>query len=402
MHTTLPAPSDFAQHALTQAQVVGRNGRGSGTAAEKAAAEYVKDQLNALGIQDVRVQPFSGERSLWLFVALVFGLALVGHAAYWLLRMPLGKLPAVIIACLAFAFSGYLTWCKFTNTPYPLRNALPHAPSQNVIAIIPPAHSATRKLVLVAHLDSHRAVFWFATDFLVRVFTPIAIACMFGIYLAIPVYLLAALTGWAVFAWLGLVLAFLHFIGWFTGVTADLGQYSPGANDNASAVGTVLGLAERIKAQPLMNTEIWLAFTGCEETSGDGILAFIAECGAGLKQALFLDFEMVGIGDTVSYLRQEGNIRPLTISPDTEAFITEAGRPYGLKIGEGPLVGAATECSILWKYGFKAACFLAHRTGSTMLPEWHRLTDTPDRLELGSLERVHQLAWSILQRFDQS
>lgn len=400
MDMTLPDTTDFAQYALSQAQWVARTGRGSATAAEKAAAEYVKNQLNSLGIGEVRLQTFLGERSLWLFVALIFGLALVGHAAYWLLRIPLGALPAVIIAWLAFGLSGYLTWCKFTNTPYPLRNALPHAPSQNVIAVIPAAQNPTRKLVLMAHLDSHRAVFWFATDFLVRLFTPIAVAAMFGIYLAIPVYLFAALTGWAVFAWLGLILAILHFIGWFSGVTADLGQYSPGANDNASAVGTVLGLAERLKAQPLPNTDVWLAFTGCEETSGDGITAFIKECGAELKQALFLDFEMVGIGDTVSYLRQEGNIRPLTIPQDTEAFIKEAGEPYGLKIAEGPLVGAATECSILWKFGFKAVCLIAHRTGSTLLPEWHRLTDTADRLELGSLQRVHELAWSILQRFD--
>ncbi len=400
MDMTLPSATDFAQHALTQAQAVARTGRGSTTAAEKAAAEYVKNQLHALGIGEVRLQPFSGERSLWLFVALIFGLALVGHAAFWLLRIPLGALPAVIIACLAFGLSGYLAWCKFTNTPYPLSKALPHAPSQNVIAIIPAAQSPMRKLVLIAHLDSHRAVFWFATDFLVRIFTPIAVSAMFGIYLAIPVYLFAALTGWAVFTWLGLVLALLHFIGWFSGVTADLGQYSPGANDNASAVGTVLGLAERIKAQPLPNTEVWLAFTGCEETSGDGIMAFINDCGTELKEALFLDFEMVGIGDTVSYLRQEGNIRPLTISQEIEAFIKEAGEPFGLKIAEGPLVGAATECSILWKYGYKAVCLLAHRTGSTILPEWHRLTDTADRLELGSLQRVHELAWSILQRFD--
>jgi hypothetical protein len=401
MDMSLPRPSEFAQHALSQAQVVARNGRGSATTAEKAAAEYVKEQLNALGIQEVRLQPFSGERSLWLFVAFIFGLALVGHAAYWLLRTSLGALPAVFIACLAFGFSGYLAWCKFTNTPYPLRNALPQAPSQNVIGVIPPNGSAEKKLVLIAHLDSHRAVFWFATDFLVRVFTPIAVTAMFGIYLAIPVYLFAAFTGWVAFGWLGLILALLHFIAWFSGVTADLGQYSPGANDNASAVGTVLGLAERIKAQPLQNTEIWLAFTGCEETSGDGISTFINEYGHGLKQALFLDFEMVGIGDSISYLHQEGNIRPLSIPPDTEAFIKEAGQPYGLKIAEGPLVGAATECSILWKYGYKAVCLLAHRAGSTLMPEWHRLTDTPDRLELGSFERVHALAWNILQRFDQ-
>ena len=35
------------------------------------------------------------------------------------------------------------------------------------------------------------------------------------------------------------------------------------------------------------------------------------------------------------------------------------------------------------------------------MPEWHRLTDTPDKLQLPALERVHGLAWDLLQRFDQ-
>ncbi len=401
MDTSLLTPAQLAQHALAHIKVVAKSGRGSATSAEKMAADYVTSQLNSLGIADVTQQAFSGERSLWLFIAMAFGLALVGHAAYWLLRKPLGALPALIIAWLALGFSGYLVWCKFTQDDYPLSASLPHAPSQNVVARVQPSGEIQNRLVLVAHLDSHRAVFWFASDVMVRIFTPIAISSMFGIYLAIPVYGLAALTGWPVFGWLGLILVSLHFIAWFTGVTADLGQYSPGANDNASAVGTVLALAEHIQAQPLQNTETWLAFTGCEETSGDGMLALIKEYGATLKEAFFLDFEMVGIGDTVSYIRQEGNIRQFTIPAEVETFIKRVGQQYGLEIADAPLVGAATECNILWKHGFRAVCLLAHRKGSTIMPEWHRLTDTPDRQELGSLERIQGLAWDILQRFDQ-
>lgn len=400
MATDLLTSDQLARRALSHVRVVAKNGRGSATIAEKRAAEYVKQQLHTLGISDVKEQLFSGERSLWLFVALMLGLALVGHAAYWLLSKPLSVLPALLFSWLAFGFSGYLAWCKFTNIDYPLRDTLPHAPSQNVIGIIPPTHKAVKKLVLVAHLDSHRAVFWFASDFLVRLFTPMAILAIFGIYLAIPVYGLAVLTHWQIFTWLGLFLVIIHFLGWFTGITADLGQYSPGANDNASAVGTVLALAERLKAQPLVNTEVWLAFTGCEETSGDGILAFIKEYGSKLKEAMFVDFEMVGIGDQISYIHTEGNLRPLTIPPETEAFIKEVGQNYGLEVAKAPLVGAATECSILWKYGFKAVCLIASHHDSSIMPEWHRLTDTPDRLQLSTLECVHSLTWDILRRFD--
>ena len=401
MNIPLPSAADFATHALAHARLLAQSGRGSATPAEREAAGYVKAQVDALGISNVKLQAFSGERSLWLFVAFAFGLALVGHAAFWLLRAPLGAVPALVLAWIFLGISGYMVWCKFTRDDYPLSNFLPHAPSQNVLVVIPPTQAANKKLVLVAHLDSHRAVFWFATDFLAKIFSYIAAASIFGIYLAMIIYGLAVFSGWPIFGWLAIVLVLLHFLAWFSGVTADLGQYSPGANDNASSVGSVLALAERLKVQPLQNTELWLAFTGCEETSGDGMLAMLKEYGESLKDALFLDLEMVGIGDTVTYLRQEGNIRPLTISPEVEAFIKDVGRQYEIDRNQAPLVGAATECSILWRHGYKGVSVLAHYKGSTRLPEWHRLTDTADRLQVNSLERVHNLVWDILQRFDQ-
>ncbi len=401
MNSELQEPHIFANRAFTHAGELGRSGRGSATPLEKQAADYVQAQLVSLGVQKIQTQTFSGERSLWLFVAMVMGLALVGHAAYWLLRQPVGVLPALVLSILLFGMSGYLVWVRFTLRGYPLSNILPQAPSQNVLANLPPAGEAQRKLVLIAHLDSHRAVFWFATDLLVSIFARISIITIYGIFLAIPVYILAAITGWPPFGWIGLVLAFFHFVGWFTGVTADLGRYSPGANDNAASVGTVLALAERLQGQPLHNTDIWLAFTGCEETSGGGIVAFIEQTDDQFKDAWFLDFEMVGIGDRLGYVRQEGNISRLTIPPDVESFLLEVGKPYELKPLEGPLVGASTECSILLKSGYKAVCLIAYRSSSTLMPEWHRLTDTPDRLEIPALERVHALAWDFIQRLDQ-
>ncbi len=94
-------------------------------------------------------------------------------------------------------------------------------------------------------------------------------------------------------------------------------------------------------------------------------------------------------------------MRPLSIDPQVEAFIKDVGGQYGIGDSQAPLVGAATECSILWRHGYKAVPILAHYKGSSMAPEWHRLTDTVDRLQAGSLERVHRLAWDVLQRFDQ-
>jgi hypothetical protein len=110
---------------------------------------------------------------------------------------------------------------------------------------------------------------------------------------------------------------------------------------------------------------------------------------------------MVGIGDRISYVREEGNISRLTIPKEVESLVKQVGQPYDLHPVQTPLVGASTECSILLKHGFKAVCFIAHLQGSSVMPEWHRLTDTPDKLQLPALERVHALSWDLLQWFDQ-
>lgn len=207
-------------------------GRGSTTQAETAAALYVRDQLTALNIGKLHTQVFIGLRSMWLFQAMVFGSAMVGHLAFTLLRFPLNTWPAWFISLLAFGFSGLLIWRKFSFQDYPLHAYLPHGPSQNVVAILPPACEVQHKVVLFAHLDSHRAVIWYATDALLTLYTLIKPVAIYGIVAAPLCYALTLLTGLNVFAWISAGLAVFHFFAWFTGVSADLGAYSPGANNN--------------------------------------------------------------------------------------------------------------------------------------------------------------------------
>ncbi len=391
----------YARQALRHVQILAGTPRGSATPAEKAAADYASAQLRAAGVTQIETQPFTGLRSIWLFLALVFGLALVGHAAYWFLRRPIGEYLALLVALLAFGMSGVMLWRRFTFRSFPLRSNLPQGASQNVIAVLPPQAETRRQVVLLSHLDSHRAVFWFATDLLVKIFAVTSLITLYGVFAAMAVYLLAVLSGWQGFAWIGVGLAVFHFLGWFTGVTADLGAYSPGANDNASSAGTLLALAERLKSQPLQNTAVWLAFTGCEESGCDGILALLEKYGSALKQAVFIDLEMVGIGERLGYIREEGNLHRRRIPDELAKLLNEVGEPFGIQAASTPPVGAFTEAGALWEHGYQAACISIHRSGSAILPEWHRLTDTPSHVQVEALQQAHEFTWALLQRLDQ-
>jgi hypothetical protein len=377
-------------------------GRGSATKAEARAADYVRGQLGKLGVADVRVQPFRGLRSIWLFLALAYGFALIGHAAFWMLRHPLGAAPALGISILAFTFGGFLMWRKMDFRDYPLRTSLPHGPSQNVIAVLPAAGEVHNKVVLNAHLDSHRAVWLFASDPLLWFYFATTHLGVYGFLAAPFFYGLSILTHSSFLAWIGLVPLISHFPAWFTGVTADLGPYSPGANDNASSVGTMISLAEHLRQSPLEHTEVWLVFTGCEETGCDGMVNFLKGYGRTLKDALFVNLEEVGIGERLVYLRSEGVLRPRRIQPQVEQLIVQVASDLGSVVHpiHAAGLGAFTETGVVWANGLAGVCIMTLREGALWPPEWHRLTDQADRLQPESLERSHHLVWKLLQKVD--
>lgn len=394
---------NWANRALNHARLItsASPGRGSATRLEAQAADYVRHHLSSLGIRDLHTQPFTGSRSLWFFLSLVFGLAVMGHLGFVLLQPALGQWGAWAISLVVFAVSFWLLWRKFSFRSYPFEESLPNGPSQNVVAVLPPEGETRQQVVLMAHLDTHRAVIWFANDFLVNLYSFLAPLVIYGILAAPLIYALSIVTGLSVFGWLGAALAFLQFLAWFTGVTADLGVYSPGANDNAAALGTVLTLAERLQGAPLQHTEVTVLLTGCEETGCDGLRAFLAESGNHYVQALFLNFEMVGVGDRLVYLDREGVIGRRKIPGDTARLLENIEEPAVQPARLG-VSSTYTETGLLWGRGYRSACLMVQRSDNPLPAYWHRMTDTPDNLSLEALQLTQDYAWRLLQEIDQS
>ena len=161
-----------------------------------------------------------------------------------------------------------------------------------------------------------------------------------------------------------------------------------------------MALAERLKQEPLEHTEVWLAFTGCEETGCGGMLNLLREHGKQLTEALFIDLELPGIGDRLVYLPAEGVVRRRRIPAEVEQLVKQAGEPFGVEAAAGSAAGYFTEAGAAREHGFKAVCLLTLPKGSSFLPEWHRLTDTPERLQPEALRRMGELVWGIFTRLE--
>ncbi|GAB4528958.1 MAG: hypothetical protein Fur0018_15320 [Anaerolineales bacterium] len=391
-HTSETFP--WGQRALQHARILTEStpGRGSATHLEAQAAIYVQQALTQAGYE-VNRQPFIGLRSIWFFLALVFGLATMGHLAGPLLGVALLPWGVWALRTALFGYAFFMLQRKFSFQRFPLRASLPQGPSQNLIAVAAPTGETRRRVVINAHLDSHRAVIWFANDFLTRLYAGLTPLVIYGLLLAPLMYALRLLTGLTVFSWLGGTFGMLHFLTWFTGVTADLGPYSPGANDNAASLGVLLTLAERLRREPLADTEVWLVATGCEETGCDGMIAFLDAHADDLCDALFLDLEVSGIGDELAYVAAEGVVQTRRIAPSlAEMLAAHDAQPFSLAH-----IGAYTEGGVLWSRGRRGACLMSRPAGTHTIPEWHRMTDTADKLQPAALQRMHDFVWGVVK-----
>ena len=89
------------------------------------------------------------------------------------------------------------------------------------------------------------------------------------------------------------------------GAHSDQVGKGEGATDNASGSATVLMLAQRLKARPLANHRVAVAFWDLEEKGLLGSKAYVAD--GGTRPALYVNFDVFAWGDTVWMMTPEAD-----------------------------------------------------------------------------------------------
>jgi hypothetical protein len=392
MKDRAPSAAQAMAHIHCLTEVIGP--RGSTTPEERQAAKYAQGVLHGLGVEDVRVEEFESASSTWRPYAVCGLLALLAVAIY-----PLAGRVSAFAAALLSALTFYWAYRELNFGDNPIRRLLPKGKSQNVIGIIPPDGEARKKVVLIGHLDSHRTPLLFRTTLLVTVFMAIVALGFLSLAGNALLYLLGALTGWPLFYAISWGVAGLALIVLLLCLQADLTPYTKGANDNASAVGVNLSLAERLVKEPLQRTEVWILCSGCEEVGCYGMLAFLKAHKDELRQAYFIDLEGVGIGQ-LHYAGREGMTRAYRSHPElvTIAEKVAARRPE-LIAGPKVLPAGYTETGVVVKEGLKGITIIA-LSPQGFLPYWHQPEDTLDKIEEEPLAQAHEFVWEMMREID--
>ncbi len=369
--------------------------RGSATPQEQAAHDYVRAQLEALGLAP-RVEPFRSVDSAYRPFGLGLGLMLAAAALFWLIggtpNASAGALAAAALGGLALASSLMESLARDN----PLRWFVPAEATRNVVAVVPAAGPARRRIALLAHVDSHRTpLFWSSPAFFnaYRVLSTLTVVAMAALCVIFVVGIFAPSEALRTAA---LAAAALVAVMFGLVVQAHLTPVTAGANDNASGVGVLLALAEKLKAAPLAATEVWVVATGCEEVGANGSADFVARHGAQLDGLISVD-NIAGRDTGPVYLRSEGIVVPKTYAGPLSARAERLAQARP-ELGARAAVqrGAYTDGMPALNAGLDALSFVGY-TADGWIPNWHHPNDTFANVDAAAVARTETFVWELLQ-----
>jgi hypothetical protein len=373
-------------------------GRGSCTLQERKAGDYVADQLRALGIGNVRTETFQAIPSTYSTFALSFAAAFTGS----LLLLFLGGRDMLTLSAI---LNGLGVWGMLAETEFApswTRWVLPHQPSLNVSGWIAPAGIVRQRVVLCAHLDTHRTPIFYSSKRWHALFGALVGLTFLSMAAGAVIYSCAALLGWGGLRWVSLGLIPLQLFALAMCLHAEFTPFSPGANDDASGVAAALTLARKLTKSPLQGTEVHLLFTGCEEVGARGMAAYLNQHARELgPETLYIVLDEVGLG-ALKYLTKDGLLLKHPTHPRALQAAREAAQALPeLKIQEGPGI-AYTDALQATRRGLIAltVCTVPE-AGSGVESHWHRMSDTLENVRLSDIENCLSFVWTLLQQCDQ-
>lgn len=361
--------------------------RGTGGEAEARAASWVCDQLRAVGLSPEEGRFKAVADMNWFPISAAL-LSLSGTLSYpW----------AAWLAFLLAGAAGPLLWVAITRADSPLWFVLPRVRSQNVIARRTPRGRVERRVVLLSHLDTNRCrLAWRAGKTRTVRLGSLATLMIYGLNGLL--YLLGAASGWHWPYWASLP-GGAYALATLLILLAELRRpYSPGANDNGSAVAVNLELAARLIEEPLQRTEVWSVFTGAEEVDHRGLKLLLKEHEV-LREAWFIDLEGVGAGE-LCYLLEAGLIRPYRPEPHLRALAERvAARRADLGV-KGAEMLVVDEVQTLRRLGYRAITIAGRDRRTGALPHWHTCEDVVENVLGEALVRAAEFVWEMLEELD--
>lgn len=373
--------------------------RPSASEGERRAAESIADRLRALG-WPTRVEQEEAHGGYWWPLAAANAIAAAGAALALRRGGALGRL----LGALAGVAGAAAVWDDVSGGELRFRRTLfGRRPTWNVIAEAGDP-DAERTLLVVAHHDAAHSGLVFHPA-LSRIGPKLAPGLHERARHTLPIMYavwggpLMVLTGSAAAA-RGLIKAGLALSLGTVAAMADIGARKtvPGANDNLSAVGVVLALAQRLRDEPVEGLRVLLISTGSEESFSEGMHGFARRHFPGLDPARteVLCLECLG-GPTMIVLEGEGMLVIRDYPPHLRDELATAAAEAGVGIERGIRTVAATDGLVSMRRGYPTVT-LASIDYTKMPLNYHWPSDTPEALCWETVEHAIAVCDRFLRR----
>lgn len=386
-----PAVSRWLKHVRFLSVEIGP--RGSTREGERRGSEYAHREFERLKLQPVW-ETFKSARSIFHPHLLGSLLMLLAFALYPLA----GRTTAILAAALSLlVLVSELQELSFVNNLF--RLLVPKGDSQNVFAVIPPSGEHQRDLVLVGHIDSQRTPLIFRTRTWVRMYDRFTTVAFVGFILQVVLYTLGAVFAWSWIWYASIFSALCAFLLAAMCLEAESTPFTAGANDNATAVGMVLTLAEQLKKQPLSSTRVYAVVTGCEEVQHYGMIDFFRRHRHELKEPRAVIFEMLGCAGP-AWTTREGIIIPFRADPALLALAERLAAAHpGWQAYASKISGGNTEMSDAVRFKVPAIPIFGLKPDGEA-PYWHQRGDTFDKLDPDVMQRTWEFTLALLEQID--
>lgn len=370
--------------------------RPSASEGERRAAEWLVERLAEEGAE-ARIEAERAHGTYWWPLGIGAGLGALGAIAALRGRRLLGTLLGAIGA------AGIAD--DFPPGQRRLRRPLPRRTTYNVVCELGDP-GAERTVVVIAHHDAahsglvfHPAVPPLADRLGLIEKTDTSPPLMAPVIGGPILTALGALTGRRPLAKLGLLLG----IGSVAAMT-DIGlrKVVPGANDNGTAVVTLLALARRFAAEPPQGTRVILLSTGSEESFSEGMKAFGERHFPALprESTFFLCLESIG-SPHLLVLRGEGFLRMNEYPPRSLAFMDGLAEELGIWLFPNLRLHNGTDGLESARAGYETAV-LAGCTDLKQPANYHWSHDLAENVDFGTVGDAVRLSEAAIRRLGQS
>ncbi len=362
--------------------------RGTATEGEYGARDYIKNTFNNIGIKN-SLEPFKTITSFSYPYILIYLMSVAG-AIFLLLHHPV---IAIVLTGLG-AVTFFLENTSFELVAF----LLPKKTSSNVIGYIHAAKEIKNRLIVTAHYDSSRSGIMFSPRF-VRGFRNTFIGLVISLFL---MFILTAMSWITHVVWLKFLVAILAIDPIVT--VAMLihreikGDYTHGANDNASGVGVLLGIAEKFKKEPLDHTELYLVATGAEEVGMAGMISFVKHHQKLLNDSLIINIDNCGAGH-VSYIVEEGMMKKYAADHGMVAIADQLRNNGFDNVKPEVFTTMSTDALVPLSRGYKAMSIMAF-DDEGILPNWHWETDVFENVQPAAVDLAYRFVSALIMAID--